>query len=259
MRWEIREILRAKAAQVKALKREGIEVPRDRIPRDFEGALASAGRCGLIAEVKFSSPSAGRIRSAEDPGALARAYERAGACAISVLTEERYFGGSLSSLCRVGEAVSLPVLRKDFLVHEIQVKESAAHGADAVLLIASFLSGKRLKRMLGACRARGISALVEVHDEKDLEKALAGEARIIGINNRDLETLRVDLATFERLAPQVPKGILLIAESGIKNPGDVTLMRKAGARAVLVGSALMNSADIERAAHALVLAGKGVS
>lgn len=256
MRREIAEILRTKARDARRLRELGVKaVVADR-PRDFLGAMGRQGRCGLIAEIKFSSPSSGILRKRGDPVAIGKRYEEAGACALSVLTESRYFGGDIRFLPRLREAVSLPILRKDFLVHEVQVAESAAFGSDAVLLIASFLSPRRLAAMIAACRRARLAPLTEVHDEHDLEKALACGAQIIGINNRDLRTFRVNLAVTERLARLIPSGCFLVSESGIRSGEDVRRLRDAGAHAVLVGSALMRSGDVLDKARELVMRGE---
>jgi indole-3-glycerol phosphate synthase len=209
--------------------------------RDFAAALRSAPSA-VIAEVKRASPSAGAIADA-DPTSLAHAYEAGGAAAISVLTEPHHFHGSLSDLRAVRLACRLPVLRKDFVVHPGQVIESRAHGADAVLLIAACLSQLELEAMLGAAGDVGFDALVEVHSELDLDKAVRAEARIVGVNARDLETLDVDEERALALTRRVPTDRTVVFESGISGPDQVRRAVEAGASAVLVGEALMRSAD----------------
>jgi len=209
--------------------------------RDFAAALRSAPPA-VIAEVKRASPSAGAIADA-DPAALARAYEAGGAAAISVLTEPHHFHGSLADLRAVRLACRLPVLRKDFLVHPAQVIESRAGGADAVLLIAACLSGFELEALLATAADVGVAALVEVHAEADLERALGAGAPIVGVNARDLETLDVDEERALALVRRVPGDRAVVFESGISRREQVERAVEAGATAVLVGEALMRSAD----------------
>jgi indole-3-glycerol phosphate synthase len=206
--------------------------------------LQGAG-IGLIAEVKKASPSRGLLRADFDPVALARNYRDAGASAISVLTDERHFQGSLDHLRAIREALPErpPLLRKDFLVDEYQAYEARAHGADAILLIVAILEDSALKDLIAIAGSLGMGALVEVHDEHDLKRAAAARANIIGVNNRDLRTFDVDLATTERLAPLAPPGSTLVAESGILTRDDVRRLEKCGAHAVLIGEALVTAAD----------------
>src|SRR3990170_2487355 len=210
--------------------------------RPFHGALRTGGAPAVIAEIKRSSPSAGKIAEA-DPAARARAYEAAGAAAVSVLTEPLHFDGSLADLRAVHLAVGVPVLRKDFLVHPSQVIESRVEGADAVLLIAAALSGSELKALIAAAADLGLGALVETHSEADLEKALATDAPVIGVNARDLETLEVDAARALALLGRVPEDRIAVLESGIASRADVERAGAAGASAVLVGEALMRAED----------------
>ncbi|HKL28586.1 MAG TPA: indole-3-glycerol phosphate synthase [Natrialbaceae archaeon] len=207
-------------------------------PRSLPGALSAAtaeGRRPIIAEVKPTSPTTDGRRD-EDPAALARNMVAGGAAAISVLTEPEHFGGSTDALRQVREAVPVPVLRKDFLLREAHLDAVAA---DAVLLIARFL-GDDLEPMIAAARERGFQPLVEVHDREELDRALSAGADVIGINNRDLTNLEVDLGTFERVAPHVPDDVTLIAESGIGSSADADRMLDAGADGLLVGSAIMD-------------------
>jgi indole-3-glycerol phosphate synthase len=210
--------------------------------RPFERSLRAAGAPAVIAEIKRSSPSAGKIAEA-DPAARARAYEAAGAAAVSVLTEPLHFDGSLADLRAVHLAVGVPVLRKDFFVHPSQVIESRVEGADAVLLIAAALSGSELKALIAAAANLGLGALVETHSEADLEKALATDAPVIGVNARDLETLEVDSARALALLGRVPEDRIAVLESGIASRADVERAGAAGANAVLVGEALMRAED----------------
>jgi indole-3-glycerol phosphate synthase len=197
----------------------------------------------VIAEIKKASPSRGVIRADFDPVAIARAYERAGAAALSVLTEERFFQGHRDHLEAVRSAVGLPILRKDFLFDPYQVVEARAWGADAVLLIVAILSDRQLGEMLAVAEEQGLDALVEVHDEDELERAARAGAKIIGINNRDLRTFVTTLETAERLRPLVPAGAVPVAESGIERPADVARLRRAGFGAFLVGESLMRAPD----------------
>jgi indole-3-glycerol phosphate synthase len=210
--------------------------------RAFAGALWSARTPAVIAEVKRASPSAGPIADT-DPGARAREYEEAGAAAVSVLTESRHFDGSLADLRAVHLATSVPVLRKDFLVHPTQIMESRVEGADAVLLIAAALSELELKAMLATAEDLGLGALVEAHSEEDLEKALSTDAKVVGVNARDLETLEVDPARALELLARVPADRIAVAESGIGTREQVERAVEAGARAVLIGEVLMRAED----------------
>jgi indole-3-glycerol phosphate synthase len=212
-----------------------------RPPRDFEAALRSR-RPSVIAEVKRASPSAGEIAD-RDPVEQARAYAASGVAAISVLTDRRDFGGSLADLRAVRVAVDLPLLRKDFLVHPSQLIEARAAGADAVLLIVAGLSDRELAAMLATCGDLGIGALVETHSDADLDRALATEAPVVGVNARDLETRDVDAeAALARLA-RIPTERVAVMESGISRRADVEAATRAGASAILVGEALMRAPD----------------
>lgn len=216
--------------------------------RDFFGALQRPRRGGpvaLIAEVKKASPSAGVLRPDFDPVAIARAYEAAGADCLSVLTDERFFQGRLEYLRQIRAAVSLPLLRKDFILDERQIAEAVEWGADAILLIAAILDDARLRRLHELACAAGLAALVEVHDEPELDRALALGAPLMGVNNRDLTSFTVDLATTERLAAKLGKhACLLVAESGIHTRADVERLARCGARAILVGESLMRAPSL---------------
>jgi indole-3-glycerol phosphate synthase len=210
--------------------------------RPFGEALRTDPPPAVIGEIKRSSPSAGQIAEA-DPAARARAYEAAGAAAVSVLTEPIHFDGSLADLRAVHLAVGVPVLRKDFLVHPSQVIESRVEGADAVLLIAAALSASELKVLVASAADLGLGALVETHSEADLEKALTTDASVIGVNARDLESLEVDPARALALLERVPGDRIAVLESGIASRADVERAASAGASAVLVGEALMRAED----------------
>lgn len=219
--------------------------------RDFAAALAAGARSGvaLIAEVKKASPSAGVICPDFDPVRIACQYEAAGASAISVLTDERFFQGSLDYLRQVREAVRLPLLRKDFIIDARQIREAIEWGADAILLIVAILDGDHLGQYLELATAAGLAVLVEVHDETELDAALGAGATIIGVNNRNLKTFQVDLGTTESLAARLrraPGGSekTLVAESGIHTPFDVRRLVHSGAQAILVGESIVKHADI---------------
>jgi indole-3-glycerol phosphate synthase len=216
--------------------------------RDFAGALQGKGRVALIAEIKKASPSAGVIVEDFDAIDIAREYEAGGASALSVLTDEKFFQGHVEFLQLIRDAVRLPLLRKDFIIDELQVYESVARVADAILLIVAILEDGQLKSFRELAEHLRISALVEVHDERELDRALASGASIIGVNNRDLRDFSVSLATTEKLAAKVRRGMCadrtLVAESGINTRADVERAAKAGVNAILVGESLMRSGDI---------------
>ncbi|HUF64169.1 MAG TPA: indole-3-glycerol phosphate synthase TrpC [Verrucomicrobiales bacterium] len=224
--------------------------------RSLESALRGTDDgLAVIAEVKKASPSAGVIAEEFDPVATAMAYAAGGAAGISVLTDERFFQGSLAYVSQVRAAVGLPVLRKDFLLHEAQIYESVVAGADAILLIVAALPQDRLIRLLELAHSYQLEVLVEVHDVVELDRALETEARMIGINNRNLQTFEVDLQTTRRLSGGVDEGLLLISESGIGTEEDADIVRTWGADAILVGEALMRSGDASGALAALRRAG----
>lgn len=241
------EIIAEKEKEVQGLKKKTDpfpQIPDLPLRRDFKQAISRPGRVTLIAEIKFASPSAGIIREKIDPVTIGRIYEQAGAAAISLLTDQKFFGGDLNQLPLLKKAVALPVLRKDFIIDAIQIKESERFGADAVLLIARILSLDKLTHLLDLCRQLEMAALVEVHDREDLEKARAGGAEIIGINNRDLDTFKVDLRTTFDLATHIPVGCIKVSESGISNKDDIDLLMGKGIQAVLVGTSLMKSENL---------------
>ena len=210
--------------------------------RDFRAALA-AHAPAIIAEAKKASPSKGVLSTDYDAARIARAYERGGAAALSVLTDESFFQGSLADLERARDATWLPVLRKDFTVAESQIAEAAAHGADAILLIAAILSEREMRDFRETAAGWRMAALVEVHNLRELQPAIASGAEIIGVNNRDLTTFEVTLETSLRLAEHIPDGVLCVSESGIHEPTDIARLRAAGYTAFLVGEHLMKSGD----------------
>ena len=220
--------------------------------RDFIGALRRGPGVALIAEVKKASPSAGIICADFDPVRIATDYEAAGAVVLSVLTDEKFFQGQLAYLRQIRAAVRLPLLRKDFIIDERQIDEAVGAGADAVLLIAAILDDAQLRAYQQLAGELRLAALVEVHDEGELARALAAGAEIIGINNRNLKTFRVDLATTEKLAALIPPGKIIVAESGIHTRADVARVTAAGVHAILVGESLMRSASIARKVQELL-------
>jgi len=239
--------------------------------RDFAAALRHprTGSVALIAEVKKASPSAGVICSDFDPVRIARDYEAAGASCLSVLTDEKFFQGSLDDLKQIRAAVGLPLLRKDFIIDERQMLEAVEWGADALLLIVAILTDESLRRFHSLATEAGLAVLVEVHDEAELERALVAGAQLIGVNNRDLKTFKVDLATTERLAamwgnrtgvptasplsPLAPHpSPLLVVESGIHTRADVERLSRCGARAILVGESLMRQGDVRTGVRELL-------
>ncbi len=221
-------------------------------PRGFADALARAPGLALIAEVKKASPSKGLIRADFDPPALARAYADGGATCLSVLTDAPSFQGADAYLVAARAAVSLPVLRKEFLVDPWQVAETRALGADAVLVILAMIDDALAADLMAEAAAYGMDALVEVHDAAELARAAALGAMLIGVNNRDLRSFVTDLAVTERLAPNLPPGALLVAESGISTPEDARRLARVGAKAMLVGESLMRQPDVTAATRALL-------
>ena len=223
-------------------------------PRDVMGALRG-DEVAVIAEVKRASPSRGAMAAIDDPAALAADYEAGGAAVISVLTEQRRFGGSLDDLAAVRRAVQIPVLRKDFVVSAYQLWEARAHGADLALLIVAALEQSALVSLVERALSIGLLPLVEVHDEEELDRAVEAGATVIGVNARNLATLEVDRSVFTRLAPRIPEGIVKIAESGVRGPHDLLAYAASGADAVLVGESLVTEKDPRAAVADLVTAG----
>ena len=240
----LEEILRVKREEIERLRPRRDELHRAALLRnDFRG-FASALDAGeeklaLIAEVKKASPSAGVIVESFEPVAIAKNYARAGVEAISVLTDERFFQGHLDYLQRIRDAVAQPLLRKDFIIDSLQITEAAAAGADAILLIVAALEQDQLIALLETAAAYQLDALVEVHTFHELDRALETEARVIGINNRNLATFQIDLGVTERLSEEVPEEIVLVSESGIRTAEDLARIKACGVDAVLIGEALM--------------------
>jgi len=242
------EVERDVAATPRDIMRErAVAAPQE--PRGFRRALAQAEAPAVIAEIKRRSPSKGLIREDFDPVELARSYARGGAAALSVLTDEHFFGGHLDFLVRVRDAVALPVLRKDFVIDPYQIDQARSAGADAVLLIVSVLAPKAIGELHGHARSLGLDVLVEVHEDHELDIALEIGADLIGVNNRDLGTFEVDLAVSERQAARLPNdcGVLLVAESGIDGPASIERLTRAGAKGFLVGEWLMRQDDVGQA------------
>ena len=221
-------------------------------PLDFALAL-DGDYTRLIAEVKRSSPSRGVRCPNFNPVELAKSYAQGGAAAISVLTEANYFEGSIDYLAAIREEVRLPLLRKDFIFDPYQVYESSAYGADALLLIVAILSQEQLEELLSLSHSLGLRCLVEVHSEDEVERALLSQAKIIGINNRDLDTFTVDINTTHRLRPLIPQQRIVVSESGISSQGDVEKLRGWGVNAVLVGEALVTASDVQNKVRELIL------
>jgi len=219
--------------------------------RDFQAALAKR-RPAIIAEIKKASPSTGLLANEFDPAAIGRAYQEGGAAALSVLTEEKHFLGSLADLESARAAVKIPVLRKDFTIDVYHVEEAAAYGADTILLIAAILTDREMRDFRELAQRYSMTALVEVHDAEELKAAVASGARVIGVNNRNLHTFQVNLDTSLQLAEQIPAGILKVAESGIHSSNDIQRLCAAGYDAFLVGGHLMKSGQPAEALRALL-------
>jgi indole-3-glycerol phosphate synthase len=235
-----RKIAQSRAlADLRLLDRQA----RNHTPRGFRGMLEARSRNGfsVIAEIKKASPSRGLIRADFDPARLARELELGGASALSVLTDEEFFQGSLDNLQQASANTQLPCLRKDFIVDEFQLLEAQAYCADAVLLIAAVLSPAELSTLARSARDRGLDILCEVHDEKELQRAVDAGCDFIGVNSRDLRTFAVDLDTAFRLAPSIPKNVVRVAESGIQSGADIAQLRAAGYQAFLIGESLMKA------------------
>lgn len=251
--YKIREVAEAKAAQsLPTLRERARNAPK---PRGFRAALEHAKakkRPGLIAEIKKASPSKGVIRNDFDPPVLARAYEKGGATCLSVLTDTPSFQGARDDLAEARNATSLPVLRKDFMLEPYQVVESRALGADCILVIMAMLQDDVARELMETAHEFGMDALVEVHDETELERALKLEADFIGINNRNLKTFVTDIQTSVTLSARVPKTCLVVAESGLSTSADLSRLTAAGVSSFLIGESLMRKADVEKATHELL-------
>lgn len=252
------QILQHKAEEVAAAKRRrspadlaaDLRAVREPV-RSLRAALTTSAPPRVIAELKRRSPSKGEIRPDFAPAAIAKAYAEAGAAALSVLTDERFFGGHLDDLRIARAEAPIPILRKDFTIDAYQIDEARVAGADAILLIVAALAPPLLAELHACAAERGLDALVEVHDEAELERALALRPAIVGVNNRDLRSFRTDLTTTERLARRVPSGVVLVAESGIFQYEDVQRVEASGAHACLVGEALMRESDVGAALRRL--------
>jgi len=232
------------AGRKKTIPLSALEAAIEGMPptRDFRRALGS-GECAIIAEVKRRSPSRGVIREDFDPVRIAGEYERHGAAAVSVLTDETFFGGSEADLTAVKSAITLPVLRKEFIIDPWQIHETRAIGADALLLIAAILEENQLREYRELATSLGLASLVEVHDRREVEMALSAGAEIIGINNRDLRTFRTDIRTSLALAPLIPPDRIIVSESGIRSRAQIEVLRQAGINAFLIGEALVAASD----------------
>lgn len=236
-----------------ALERAAGEMASRHSAHRFESALRRQGpAANVIAEIKAASPSAGAIADSPDVEAIAAAYARGGAAALSVVTEPLHFRGSREWIARAGAASGLPVVMKDFVVEDVQLLEGIAAGASAVLLLASLLDASQISRFIGILDGYGVDALVEVHDETELGRAVDGGARIIGVNNRDLRDFSISLDTSERLSPLMPPAVVRVSESGVETRADVERLQRAGFQAFLVGTSLLRQPDREAAVRALV-------
>lgn len=237
------EVLALKKAYYENLKKN---MQSDALKRYevFKKAISKKGQINLIAEVKKASPSAGLIREDFNATKIANIYIKNNADALSVLTEDKYFLGKFAYLAQISENCRLPILMKDFIVHEYQIYEGQFYGASAILLIVAMLTDKQLKDLMKVAHHLGLDCLVEVHDKTELQRAISVGAEIIGVNNRNLKDLRVDLKNSLELIPKIPKGIVIVAESGLKTHDDVSQVKEAGAHAVLIGETFMRSPDI---------------
>ncbi len=246
-------IIEQKKQEVAQLKAKGVTMPELPVdpPRGFMKALMQSSEIAVIAEAKKASPSKGVISPDFDPAAIACSYERGGAEALSVLTDQTFFQGALNYIPIVRRKVKLPIIRKDFIIHELQIEEAANYGADAILLIAAILDQEQIRDYLKMSTELHMDVLVEVHDEKELEKSLAAGSRLIGINNRDLRDFTVDLGTTIRLRREIPDSIPVVSESGIRSHEDMKMLEENGIMAALIGETLMRSNDRETALRKL--------
>jgi indole-3-glycerol phosphate synthase len=254
---KLEEIIAFKRGEIQSLlplaeKLRYAAAERNEVRSFYEALQADDGALALIAEVKKASPSAGTIAEDFNPLVVAKQYEAAGASAISVLTDNKYFQGNLKYLTQIRREVAIPVLRKDFIVHEVQIHEAVVAGADAVLLIVAALEQDELVHLLEEAHTFQLDVLVEVHDRNELDRALDTDARIIGVNNRNLRTFDVDLHATEELSEEVPDDVVLVSESGIKTPGDARRVLGWGANAILVGESLMRADDVSALAQQLI-------
>ena len=242
-------IVSQKKKEVALLKAHGVSRPEMDVdpPRGFMQALTQSSEIAVIAEVKKGSPSKGIISPDFNPTAIASSYEKGGADAVSVLTDEKFFYGSLDYIPLVRQEIQLPVIRKDFIIHELQIEEAGNYGADAILLIAAILDRNQIRDYLQMSTELGMDTLVEVHDEKELEKSLIAGSRLIGINNRDLRDFTVDLKTTIRLRREIPDSIPVVSESGIKSREDMKMLEDESIAAALIGETFMRSGDREAA------------
>ncbi len=238
-------IIARKKEEVAQIKAKGLSGPEQPVaaPRNFIRSLVESPGIAVIAEVKKASPSKGVICHDFDAGAIAASYEEGGAAAVSVLTDEQFFQGSLAYISLVRQTVKLPVIRKDFIIHELQIEEASRYGADAILLIAAILAPEQIKDYLQMSAELQMDVLVEVHDEKELERSLTAGSRMIGINNRDLRDFTVDLQTTIRLRREIPDSIPVVSESGIRHHADMKMLQDHGITAALIGETLMRAAD----------------
>ena len=238
-------IVEQKRQEVDRLKWQGVGKPDCQVdpPRGFQQALTGYAGLSVIAEAKKASPSKGIICADFDPAKIAVSYEQGGAQAISVLTDEHFFQGSLDYIPLVRQTVKLPVIRKDFIIHELQIEQAGKYGADAILLIAAILDYDQIKDYLVMAKELKMDVLTEVHDEKELEKTLAAGCQLVGINNRNLKDFTVDLQTTFRLQKEIPADIPVVSESGIKNHDDMQRLADHGVAAALIGETLMRAAD----------------
>ena len=238
-----KEILAVKKSYYENLKKN-LDPQGRRRYEIFKKAIAKPGQVNLIAEIKKASPSQGLIREDFDVMKISKTYIDNGAAALSILTEDKYFLGKFMYLEQVSENCKVPILMKDFIIHEHQIYEGAFHGASAILLIVAMLEDSQIKDLMDVAHALGLDCLVEVHDEAEIERAVNLDVEIIGVNNRDLHSLKVDVSNCLRMIPRIPQGTLIVAESGLKTNDDVNRVYNAGAHAVLIGETFMRANDI---------------
>lgn len=244
--------LRDEPLNIEDIRRAARDRASERTPFAFRHALSRPG-INVIAEIKSASPSAGSIVDVPDVETIARDYARGGAAAVSIVTEPEFFRGSRDWIARAKAASGLPAIMKDFVVEPSQLMAGIAAGADAILLLASLLDARRIMQFIDLLEAYGCDALVEVHDEEELQRAIDGGAKLIGVNNRDLKDFRVDLGTSERLGARMPEGTIRVAESGIRTRDDVQRLANAGFHAFLVGESLLRQSNREEAVRALLI------